>query len=199
MFYFAFQLYFPYCVNCSFHFWYKQIICYQICLLTTKSSAQWNLPMRFCCSGCFSSSQTTQSFSWSKTQKMSPTLEVCVDNFESVKATVDGGGKRVELCSSLLVRLDHCQSLSLLLYFSLGWWTNTKHRLLETCQECVSISYCLCNDPSSRWGFLLQPRRIANHDFGRWSFEISWSWRFCFWMSHSRRISWQEGQLQSFR
>lgn len=30
------------------------------------------------------------------------TLEVCVDNFESVKATVDGGGKRVELCSSLL-------------------------------------------------------------------------------------------------
>lgn len=34
---------------------------------------------------------------------MRATLEVCVDNFQSVRATVEGGGTRVELCSSLLV------------------------------------------------------------------------------------------------
>ena len=37
-----------------------------------------------------------------RTEKMAPTLEVCVDNFESVQATVEGGATRVELCSSLL-------------------------------------------------------------------------------------------------
>lgn len=33
-----------------------------------------------------------------------------MDNFESIKATVEGGGTRIELCSSLLVslRIVHC-------------------------------------------------------------------------------------------
>lgn len=72
-----------------------------------------------------------------------PLLEVCVDNFESVKATVDGGGTRIELCSSLSVNYFGKTSLKLLF---LGRRTYSKLRVLEICQTNIPQFDCISHD-----------------------------------------------------